>query len=192
MAAHERAENEFWSVFLSYQMPGANGAATKGGSQLMDARRRQETCPLQRQSAQPVEVARNSQSSQAQVRAKREARRSSVQANSAAAPETVESASDDAEATASLYTYTVRPVVFSEKEQKALKAAGMHARDTEKLADLASKATLASFLQENQNMRIKARQLMDMDKLQRQRNRYTRDRIESSDETPAPNPIGSM
>lgn len=192
-AAHERAENEFWSVFLSYQMPEANSAATKGGSQL--ALRQQASCPLQRRAAERVEVARNSQSSEApaQVRAKGEARRAKAQANPNV-PETVEPAVDNVEALASeyAYTYTVRPVVFSEEEQKALKAASLHARDTEKQADSDSKASLASFLQENQNMRIRVKQLMGLDKLQRQRNRDTRDRIETIDPASAANPIGSM
>ncbi|HEY0320450.1 MAG TPA: hypothetical protein VGC66_05710 [Pyrinomonadaceae bacterium] len=194
-AAHERAENEFWSVFLSYQIPEANGAQTKGSTGLSAGTRQPETkdtCPLQRAIAQPVEVARNSRSNEApaQLRAKREARRAGAQAVNPDAPQTVEPAPVSDEEVAAVYT--VRPIVFTEEEQKVLKSAGLHARDTEKVADNASKATMASFVQENENVQIKARQLMQMDKLlQRQRTRSNRDRAESNN-MPTLNPANTM
>ncbi|MCA1557505.1 MAG: hypothetical protein LC731_03075, partial [Acidobacteria bacterium] len=49
-AAQERVESEFWSVFLSYQMPGSNGGDRGGVSKEMVAapstQEKDSNCPL--------------------------------------------------------------------------------------------------------------------------------------------------
>jgi hypothetical protein len=193
-AAQERAETEFWSVFLSYQTPAANGTEKRAATELVAARRRQEekdACPLQRTPERAVRVASDSQSNDGAARARAagaEAVRASAKANRSV-PQTVEADFDDGEEVARVFT--VRTVGFTEKEQKALGAAGLHARDTEKIVDAASRASLASFSQGKENLQIKMKQMMEMDKLLRQRPRSNRDRSESF-EVPTPNPIGSM
>ena len=83
----------------------------------------------------------------------------------------------------------VVPTVASEK----VNSAGMHARDSERLAGAAQKAALASFVQEKGDMQIKFRQLMEIDKALRQKGRNTRERTPLAPELPpVPNPGDSM
>jgi hypothetical protein len=195
-AAHERAETELWSVFLSYQTPDANAREKSAATELVAVRREQETqeaCPLERTAEQKVEVVRGSQSNN-NAASKRnvnvEARRASAKAITDV-PEMVEAEFEDGETEAR--TFTVRTVAFSEKDQKALKALGLHARDTERIADAASKTALASVLQGRESMQIKMKQTMEVDRLLRQKTRAIRDRGESFDEIPAPpNSLGGM
>ncbi|MBD0372078.1 MAG: hypothetical protein ICV60_14650 [Pyrinomonadaceae bacterium] len=191
-AAQERAESEFWSVFLSYQMPEADGAQTARATELMAARSQQprEACALERMAARASEAARSSQSNET---APARVRVISAEAKGAKTilvlPETVEADSDGADEVAS--ALPSRSVLFSEKEQKALRASGIHARDIERIADAASKASLASF-RENGGPEIKVRQAMEMDKLLRQKTRNSREKGESLYEFSTPNTVGSM
>lgn len=190
-AAQDRAETEFWSIFLSYQSQDAYGTEKGAETGLEAARRREETgsrCLLEQKAEQPVEVARTSQSNESlgRVRAVNpETVRRSANADFNF-PVTVEMDSDD-EAVAA-----VREMAFSNKEQKAMKSAGLHARDTEKVADNAPKAGLASLVQRNGEMQIKVRQLVEMDKLLREKIRYMEDSGEAGDDIPVPGPVGSM
>jgi hypothetical protein len=186
-AAQERFETEFWNVFLSYQMPGANSAEA-GASRLVPAgNQRGGACPLERIPAQPVALARNSRSNEIQLRANAEARRTR---QSTSATQKSEASSDES-ATATDVD-TVPAIELSAKELKVLKAASLHSRDTGKIGDDAPGATLASFVQGSRDLRIKMREAMEMDKLLRQRTRSLREQDEELDEIPAPNPVGSM
>jgi hypothetical protein len=191
-AAQERAETEFWSVFLSYQMPEADGAKTSGRTELVAARRQQqetEACQLEGVVARSTESLRRRQSNQASPGTRVtnvETRRADAIPE---APETVEADFDNADEVASVYT--ARPVVFSEKELKALKSAGLHARDAEKIADAASKGSIASFVQGNESQ-IKIKQVMEMNNLQLLRPRNNKERGESVYEISTPNRVGSM
>ncbi|HEX8177045.1 MAG TPA: hypothetical protein VF543_18280 [Pyrinomonadaceae bacterium] len=190
-AAQERAESEFWSIFLSYTSPEAGEAKSSGRSELIAARSRQETeevCPTERVVVRQAE-SRNSRPSEARMRARAEARRAtSEDEENTVLPETVEADSDSRDEVANLYT--VRPVIFSEREQTALRATGVHARDAEKIAEAASRGNLASFAP-GRETQLKIKQ-MEIDRLLRQRNRATRDRGESNYEIQTPNTVGSM
>lgn len=189
--AQERAETEFWSVFLSYQTTESKGAETRGATELVADRRSGSTsCPLERVRLRVDGATRNSQSNEnsTPARSSQQFKRASAKAQPAE-NQPVEQAVDD-EAVASLYR--VRTFQFSEEERDASRAVSPHARDAEKLADVASKASLASFLPENENLQIRVKQVMEMDRALRQRVRFPRDRSESNDSLPAPNPTGSM
>jgi hypothetical protein len=193
-AAQERAETEFWSVFLSYQTPGPAITEKSAATELVAARQPEtkESCPVEQMAGRALKVVRDAEANDNAARVKIvnvEAMRASAKANKSV-PETIEVNFADGESVASLYT--VRAVAFSEKEQKGLNAACLHARDTERIADAASKAALASFIQGKENTQIKVKQLMEMDKLLRQRTRSMMDRGESVGEMPNPNPVGSM
>jgi hypothetical protein len=191
--AQERAETEFWSVFLSYQTTEAKGTETRGATELMAARRSSavNSCPLERVRLRVDGATRNSQSNENSTPA-----RSSQQvkkANAKAQPagnQPVEQVVDGDETVAAVYR--VRTTEFSEEEKDALRAASLHARDTDKLADAASKTSLASFLPGTENLQIRVKQAMEMDRALRQRVRFPRDRSESDNSIPAPNPDGSM
>lgn len=190
-AAHERAETEFWSVFLSYQVPESNEAKTSGKIELVAARSQQattESCAIEPVAARSAEAIRYSRSNETRARAKAEARRTSAQENTDVT-EMVEADFDSADEVAGVYT--VRPVVFSEKEQKALRAAGVHARDAERASNAASKASIASFAP-GREAQMKIKQVMDMDKLMRQRNRNIKERGETLYDIQTPNTVGSM
>lgn len=183
-AAHERVETEFWSIFLSYHLPGTGEASTSGRTGLIAARsEREEDCPVE-----PKVEVRDSRSNETRTRAKFEARRKSAPETSVA-PETFTVSFDDEKEVAGVYT--VRPSVFSAKEIKMLKGAGLHSRDVEKVAEAASRASLASSLNEN-GMEMKSKQLIDMNKALRDRTRNVRDRNESLYEVQVPNRVGSM
>jgi hypothetical protein len=85
----------------------------------------------------------------------------------------------------------MREVAFTEKEQKSMKSAGLHARDAEKIANLASKATLASFFERSEDAQIKVRQI-EVDNLLRQKIRYIEDSSEENDEIPTPETFEGM
>jgi hypothetical protein len=187
-AAQERAETEFWSVFLSYRTPAAGDAEAVSASGLVASNRHeaQGDCPLERgKQSEAVRDSRKNESS-TPTRVIRESRRASAKSDQDA-PQAVEADLDE-ETIASMER--VSTAAFAEKDKNALRAAGLHARDVEKIASLASRATLASFVQGNEDRQIKVKQLMEMDKFLRQRARY--DRPEPGDEIPAPNPVGSM
>lgn len=191
-AAQERAESEFWNIFLSYQMPESNGGDRGGVRMLPAAGREQQTegaCPLERIASRSTEASRASQSSTA-ARARAlnaEARRVSTKNDSDKA-EAV--ASDDVDEVAS--AEGVRYVSLPEQEQKALRSSRTHARDAEKIADAASRASLASFMENNEELQLKVKQIKDMDRLLRRRMPGLPDRIESFNTIPAPNTVDSM
>ncbi|HEX8746765.1 MAG TPA: hypothetical protein VF717_06160 [Pyrinomonadaceae bacterium] len=191
-AAQERAESEFWSIFLSYTSPEAGEAKTYGSRQLIAERRRQETeevCPTERTVVRQAEASRNSRPSETRMRTKAETgRAASQEEENTTLSETVEAASDNRNEVATLST--VRPVVFSETEQTALRTVGVHARDAEKSAEAASRGSLASFAPGSQ-MQLKIKQV-EMDRLLRQRTRTIKDRGETSYEIQTPNTVGSM
>jgi hypothetical protein len=197
-AAQERVEAEFWSVFLSYQMPDSNGGGRPvAGKEIVAAPRNEGTdtaCPLRQMVASQGEAARVLQSNsnmQARARANSEVRRESAKAK-ATAPETVVPELDNDTADEAVAAeYTVRSITFTEKEQKALKSAAMHARGTEKVIEVAQRAALASFMQQNEDARIKTRQLLNLDRALRQKTRNSRDR-ETPEEMSVPGPVGSM
>jgi hypothetical protein len=186
-AAQERFETEFWNVFLSYQRPGANGAGAGESRLLPSANQPDGACPLERMAAQPVMVARNSRSNEIQSRANSEARRTKEITGE---PEQVEAPSDESAAVADVDTLPT--VELSAKELNMLRGARLHARDTEKIADSTSRATLASFMQGDQDLRIKMREALEMDKFLRQRTRSLQERDEELDDISVPNPVGSM
>jgi hypothetical protein len=190
-AAQERAESEFWSIFLSYTSP--ESGSTSGKTTLVAARSQQETeevCPTERVIVRQVTASRNSQPGEARMRARAEAKRATAkEEENTSLPETVEVASDNREEVANLYTVPV--VNFSEREQKALRAAGVHARGAEKIAEAASRGSLAAFAPGNE-AQLKLKQ-MEMDRLLRQRTRINvRDKGESLYEIQTPNTVGSM
>lgn len=196
-AAQERAESEFWSVFLSYQSAEGNGSGRGGarGNELIAARtEKRSACPLQPAFESQPELVRSAESKPgaqpaARTRSNAEGKRTSARAEASAA-DTDNADVDDEEALASV---DVVPAVASEKVQTDLNSAGMHARDSERLANAAQKAALASFVQEKGDAQIKFRQLMEIDKALRQRNRNTRERTPLAPELPAvPNPGDSM
>ena len=196
-AVQDRAETEFWSVFLSYQTPAANGAETKGATELLATRGSgsMNSCPLERIGAQTKEATRNSQTNEnsTPARSSQEIKRTSFGAQVAAsAPIASQPVEPNPYKETLASVYTVRAFEFSDEEKEALKALNLHARDTEKLADIASKASVAPFLPGDENLQIKMKQAVEMDKVLRQRVRYTRDRSESRNEIPAPNPNGGM
>jgi hypothetical protein len=187
--AQERAETEFWSVFLSYQTTEAKPAETRSATELMADRRSgaANSCPLESVRLRVDGATRNSQSNEnsTTARSSQQMKRASAKAQ----PAENQAVNDD-EMLATVYR--VRTVEFSEEERDALRAVSPHARDAEKLTDVTSKASLASFLPGNENLQIRVKQAMEMDKALRQRVRFPRDRTESDDSIPAPNPNGSM
>lgn len=193
-AAQDRAETEFWSIFLSYQMPGAKSLEARGTTELVAMRRQgaPDSCPLTVIPSRAAEAARASQANKSSTpaRAIRETRRASSTAELAAS-QPVDPVFDD-ETLASLDA--VRRVGFSEEGKNRLRAAGPHARDTEKFADVATRAAFASFVPENENIQIRMKQALEMDKPLRRRIRYTRNRSDNADaaDIPLPNPAGSM
>lgn len=187
-AAQERAESEFWSIFLSYGSAEAGEAKTAGKTELLAARSRRESleaCPNEPAVVRQPEASRDF--AQTRPRAKAEARRTPPQEKSGG-PETVEVDMDGSDEVVA-NVFTVRPVVFSEKEQKALRAAGVHARDAERIAGAASRTSVASFAP-TKEMQLK--KVSDMDKLLRQRTRNLKERNEPLYEIQTPNTIGSM
>jgi hypothetical protein len=191
-AVQERAESEFWSVFLSYQMPESNGGA-RGGVRMLpasgDGQQTEGACPLERIASRSMEASRGSQSNTA-ARARAlnaEAKRASTKVDS---DETEAIASDDVDEVAS--AEGVPTVSFPAQEQKALRSSSPHARDAEKMADAASRASLASFMYNNEELQLKVKQIKDMDKLLRRRTPAPRGPVESFNTIPAPNTIGSM
>lgn len=189
--AHERVETEFWSIFLSYQLPGSEEAKTSGRTELMAARgQREEVCPVEPVAARTAEAVRNSQSNEMRTRPKAEARRRGVQENQVA-PETFTVAFDNEKEVAGVYA--VRPVVFSETEVKALKGAGLHSRDVEKIAEAASRVSLASSYMQGNGAEMKVRQLNEMNKAMRDRTRIMKEKGgEAIYEIQVPNTVGSM
>lgn len=184
-AAHERVETEFWSVFLSYQLPGADEAKSSGRTELLAARSREEACPVE-----PV-AARPAQSNETRTRAKAEPKRKSTQENSIIT-ETVTVAFDNENEVAGVYP--VRPLVFSEKELKGLKGVGgLHSRDMEKIAEAASRASLASSYMQGNGMEMKVKQINEMNKAMRDRTRIMKEKGgDSLYEIQTPNTVGSM
>ena len=186
-AAQERAEVELLSVFLSYQTTGETDREAGNAKGLVADNRRETkaSCSLDH-SGQAGET-RDSESKQsvgAPARINRQARRVNAKADSADA-KPVQYVEEETVASVDV----IRTVAFSEKETRQLKAA-LHARDADKMADEASRAALASFVEGRENLQIKTRQLKDMDKLMRQRNRYIRG--EADEQLPPPNPVGTM
>ncbi|HKS30738.1 MAG TPA: hypothetical protein VJS44_23245 [Pyrinomonadaceae bacterium] len=186
-AAQERAESEFWSIFLSYTSPEAGEAKSSGKSELMAARGREEMeiCPTERVVVRQSVAPRSSQPVETRARAKAEARRMPAEEK----PEPSEAVDIASEEVASVYE--VRPVAFSEKEQEALKAAQLHARDVEKFAAAASRASVAAFAPGSEPQ-MKMKLMGDVDKLLRQRTRNIKDRSEFTYEIQTPNTVGSM
>jgi hypothetical protein len=178
-AAQERFEVEFWNVFLSYQMPGASGAAE---SRLVPAVNKQESaCPFENAPAQqPATVAVKSRSTDTQLRSSAEARRAR---DINIEPQKAEVAASDEEVA---QVDEVPTVELSAKELKALRDARLHSRDTERAADAASRASIASFMQNNQELRIKMKEATEMDKLLRQRTRSLKERGADFDNIPTP------
>jgi hypothetical protein len=190
-AAQERAESEFWNVFLSYQMPESNGSE-RGGVRMLPAAGREQVegaCPLERMASRSTEASRGSRSSTA-ARARAlnaEAKRTSTKFDS---DEAEAVASDDADEVAS--AEGVRYISLPEQEQKALRTSRTHARDAEKIADAANRASLASFMENNEELQIKVKQMKDMDKLLRRRIPGMREPVESFNAIPAPNTADNM
>lgn len=191
-AAQERAESEFWSIFLSYTSPESGEAKAQSKSTLIAARKGQETkevCPTERVViVRQAEASRDSQPGQARARAKAEARRTAArEEKDTSLPEMVEAASGNNEVA---NVYTVRPVTFSERERESLRAAGIHARDVEKIAEATSRGNLAAFAPGRETqMKIKQ---MEMDRLLRQRPRTVRDKGEFVYDIQTTNTVGSM
>jgi hypothetical protein len=191
-AVQERAESEFWSVFLSYQMPESNGGE-RGGVRVLPAagggQQDEGACPLERIASRSMEAPRASRSNTAA-----RARALSAEAKPAAtkddSDEAEEIASDDADEVAS--AEGVPAISLPEREQKALRSSTPHARDAEKMADAASRASLASFIENNEELQLKVKQMKDMDKLLRRRTPGLRGPVESFNTIPAPNTVGSM
>lgn len=184
--AQERAESEFWCIFLSYRSPEAGEAKSSAKTELVASQGRQEeVCPTERIMVRQTEATREAQTGETRARAKAESRRTVAQEKSSRT-EIVEVYNSNEVAS----VYDVRPVVFSEKEQKALKAAGLHARDVEKAAGAASRTSVASFAP-GSDMQMKLKQMSDMDKVLRQRTRI-KERGESLYEIQTPNTLGSM
>jgi hypothetical protein len=195
-AAQERVEDEFWSVFLSSQMPEANA------SRQMDSPQRQlapaelvadagasasQNCPLERvvENVEAVASAYKA-TAESQARPSRAVRRAAEKAQAESA-EPQEAMVDDRQQVASLDA--VRRVEFTEKERSALEAARLHSREAEKAADVASKASaFASFADDDEGLQIKIKQTMD--KQMRVRTRYMMD--VPGQGLPAPNPTRSM
>ena len=176
-AAQDRAESEFWSVFLSYRTAGEQA---KGATELVADRRSvaMTNCPFERIAARALDATRASQTNII-----REIRRASAKAR-AAASQTVEPDSKD-ETVARVFS--ARTVEFSEVEKRI----NPHARDAEKLADSSNRTTMASFLPDNENMKIRVKQALD--KILQQKVRNTGDGNNSDeDNEDAPGDTGSM
>lgn len=194
-AVQERAESEFWSVFLSYQSQEGNGTSRDGarGNELIAARtEKRSACPVQLGESQPQLVrsaeSKPSQQRDARSRSNAEGKRTSARAE-ASAPEADDA---DADVDESVASNDALPSTASEKAEKALNSAGMHARDSERLANAAQKAALASFVDENGDLQIKFKQLMEIDRTLRQK-RNQRERSPLAPELPpVPNPGDSM
>ncbi len=186
-AAQERATDHFWSVFLSYQTPGAENRVAP---QLVADNRTDEACQLERIVAG----------------AARDASALRRGANSVQ-PKSLQAAERTSEKAESLVSEAVAPD-FSDKELEGLeeasraltgareralaRAAGLHSGDTGRALDAASKTTMSySYVQTGESMK-KVRQAMEMDKLMRQRARYPMDVAEPGNPPATPNPIGSM
>lgn len=196
-AAQERAETEFWSLFLSYQTPDSDGARAKGSSELF-AMRRPDTasrCPLRRIALPAIDETRRSEGAKDSTPAKaaKETRRVSAANRGAAATTTISQQvrrDFDGEALAS--AERARMFEFSEEEKEALRGAALHARQTEKITGLASKTDIASSVPRYENFQIRVKKTMELDKLLRQKALDKRERRETNDEIPTPGPIGSM
>lgn len=191
-AAQERAETEFWSVFLSYQTPDAGGARAKSSTELVAMRRTgaNSGCPLERIAAPAVNAPRNAEGAKDSTPAKaaRETRRASAAMRPAASQPVQQDPGDETIASAE----PARTFEFSEAEKKALRGAALHQRETERLSNIASETDIASSLPGNENIQIRMKRALDFDKLLRQRVRYDRERNEANDEIPTQSPIGSM
>lgn len=193
-AAQERAESEFWSVFLSYQSQEENGTGRGGarGNELIAARKEiRNACPLQQVMESQPQLVRSAEAKQSDTRARSnaEGKRTSTRTD-ASVPETVDAGVDEDESLASV---DALPTVASEKAEKALNSSGMHARDTERIAGAAQKAALASFDQEYGNLQLRFKQLMEIDRNLRPKGRNSKERTPLAPELPpVPNPGDSM
>jgi hypothetical protein len=192
-AAQDRAETEFWSIFLSYQTPAPEGARAKGSTELVAVRGGAQTgdkCPFKR-IVMPAGETRDSEGVKAAApsKAAKETRGARLTPG-AAGPGQVERDFDN-EAVASA-AQPVRVFRFSEGEKSALRASALHGRETERMTDVAMKPDIASSFPRYENIQIKVRQVMELDRPMRRKARDSRERSEPSDDLPVANPVGSM
>lgn len=189
-AAQQRAVDEFWSVFLSYNVPDANSPGTGGATELVadGGASATQSCPLERvvESAGRVTLISRGSAKSSLPKAAQAGRRASAKAQPSSS-ETAE-VSFDAEEIASLDA--VRRVEVQEKEKSATSVSSLHARETERLAEATNRAALASFVDADEDLQVKIKQAMEMDKALRQRSRYNRS--EPGQGAPRPNPIRNM
>lgn len=175
-AVQDRAESEFWSIFLSYQTPNSRGVEARGKTELLAARRSdgQSSCPLQRMAVQVVEAVSDSQTSRTLIRTRTlaESRPARAKAKQVITPEAVEPQADD-ETMASLAE--ARAIEFSERGKSALDGARPHARDSEKMSGALPKPAMAFSWQDNET-RIKVRPVMEINKFLRRKARDLKER----------------
>jgi hypothetical protein len=189
-ATRERAEEHYWSVFLSYQTPSAeNRGATP---YVADNRTKDDgDCPLERVAAgaeqKAIPLSRGGKSGP--VRALQAAGRTSEKARSI---ESVASNAVGEEKLAGLEKVEARSTAA--QDRSALRAAGLHTGEIEREAAAASKASMAFSFSQIDEKTLKLRQIREMEKPLRQRTRYLMDITEpgSPPESANPNPVGSM
>lgn len=182
-AAHERAEMEFWSIFLSSRLPQGDNQKSLSRSALLASARKEDgnNCPLERGSSDNEKVANASRTLRNTASPSRALDSSSAKARPASQSEDIDFDADAVEGKDETH-----PVLFSEREKTALRIASLHSRDAEKSAaakpSAAAKASLASsFSEEDEEARLRARRAAETDKATRQKIRYTRDRSRLSE-----------
>lgn len=183
-AVEDRAQSEFWSIFLSYQTPSAKSTEARGKIELLAGRRSNDhsNCPLQRMVAQIAQTVSESKTGYTLIRARSLASNRRAKAQPVVTPQAEEPQTDD-EMIASLDT--ARPVEFSEREKSALNALRLHARDSEKLSGAFPKPSMAFYWQD-EDTQIKIRPVLDVNKLPRRKARDVKERNNTSREMPEP------
>lgn len=183
-AVEDRAESEFWSIFLSYQTTGAKGVEARGKTELLAERRSNahSQCPLQRMVAQVAQTASDSKPGYTLIRARSLAESRRAKAQQAITPQAVEPETDD-ETIASLDTPST--VEFSEREKSAFNAARPHARDFEKVSGAFPKPSMA-FNWQDEEMQMRVRPVLDVNRLLRRKARDVKERNNTNRELPEP------
>lgn len=188
-AAQERAADHFWSVFLSYQTPGAGNRAST--QQVADNRTAEhENCALERVVASaerdtiPQRRVGNSSSGRTLQAAARTGEKADSQVSESVGPEFSAKELEGLEEAGRVLA----------REKVAARVAGLHSGETGRALETASKARMSySFVQTNENL-MKMREAMELDKLRRKPVRYPMDVAEPGNPpvAPNPNPVGSM